>query len=39
MPPTGFHICDECLTSFNSEQVLEQHLEYSKYRRKGACWL
>lgn len=36
---TGSHVCEECLTSFDSGQALEQHAEYSKYRRKGACWL
>jgi hypothetical protein len=36
---TGSHICEECLTSFDSEQALQEHFEYSKYRRKGACWL
>jgi hypothetical protein len=39
MPTTGSHVCEECLTSFDSEQALEQHAEYSRYRRKGACWL
>jgi hypothetical protein len=36
---TGSHICEECLTSFDSEQALQGHIAYSKYRRKGACWL
>ena len=35
MPTTGFRICKVCLTSFDSEQALEGHIEYMKYRRKS----
>ena len=26
VPTTGFHVCEECLTSFDSEQALQGHL-------------
>jgi len=30
--------CEECDTSFNSQQGLEQHGKYARYKRKGYCW-
>ncbi|HEY6885438.1 MAG TPA: hypothetical protein VI278_15500 [Nitrososphaeraceae archaeon] len=30
--------CEECDTSFTSQQGLEQHEKYASYRRKGCCW-
>jgi len=39
MPTLGFHKCEVCSTSFDSERAFEGHIDYMRYRRKGACWL
>ena len=30
--------CEECDTSFSSQQGFEEHGKYATYRRKGCCW-
>jgi len=36
--PNESFTCEECDTSFMSQQGLERHEKYASYRRKGCCW-